>query len=787
MFEHLASCVARISGGNATGTGFFVAPGQLLTCAHVVAPARDGNDPIQVEYAGSTYEAGVIKYLPAPFPDLALLNVDIPDHPTVLLDPALSPGTSLYVFGFTDKYRGGEPATVEYEGQALLDAQSALMKFKGGQIVPGLSGAPLLNLMNWTVAGIVKSTRDRGSDLGGGGISSKTIFEQLPELVALQRTIHNWDKRWVNATQQQRERSADGEQVPVRIVEVRQKKTAARASEEEIDPNRLPTKTLLESLWCPQSLAWFEEGLIALGSRDSVLRIGSTDGRIVDEFAVPESYPSYIAVQGGRWVAAVCYTKLFVVDLETRTSRSVTLDSGASTYAIGWSPDGRHLAAGGTNVLQVFDRDLAVVSSHHVGGKGGAHGVAWTPDGILHVGIGNGQVWRLAEPFKEVEIAFQRDARVDALQNSGVDERLAVLWDDGQIEIRRGAEIEASIATPGTDSFHGGGPKIAWCLDQTVIACANGVSASVIMWRIGSPSYVRRRMDRHVLSLALDPSGSQLALGIDEANREDGRVETLEVSAIAGALSGQSGAEAMPEPHLFEADWTALIDSVTSAREGTQASFKVALNIPYFEDEIDWYEQAVRKADADARIKRELTRNHERARKSALTLVNELRWAVEMMQEAHFHETEISTVCDGFASVSINAVLGRLAIKGHPQIGSLEEFIGYVFGYAKSDLVYLGFGSGDGRGLTAEVPMDFLLEVEQLLELGGALGEKHGATTPQQKVYAACQLFHDFDYAFSYYDQRRLWTKFVLPQVLERYPHEDVIFNPSNVERFGLA
>jgi hypothetical protein len=313
------------------------------------------------------------------------------------------------------------------------------------------------------------------------------------------------------------------------------------------------------------------------------------------------------------------------------------------------------------------------------------------------------------------------------------------------------------------------------------------MSASVIMWKIGALSYVRRRMDRCVLSLALDPSGSQLALGLDEAKREDGRVETLEVSAIARTLSGKSGEEAMPEPHLFQADWTALIDSVTSAGEGMQAAFKIALNIPYLNDRIDWYEQAVRKADADARIKRELTRNYERARKSALKLADELRWAIERMHEAHFHEGEISTVCDGFASVSINAILGRLAIEGHPQIESLEEFIGYVFGYVKSNLVYLGFDSDDGRGFTAAVPMDFLLEVEQLLELGGTLGEKHGATTPREKIYTACQLFHDFDYAFGYNDKRRLWIQYVLPQVLERYRHDDIIFSPSNIVRFGLA
>src|SRR4030095_7421434 len=165
-------------------------------------------------------------------------------------------------------------------------------------------------------------------------------------------------------------------------------------------------------------------------------------------------------------------------------------------------------------------------SRHHVGGKGSARAVAWTPDGALHVGLANGQVWRVAEPFEDVEIAFQRSASVDALENSGVDDRFAVLWGDGQIEIRRGAEIVASIATPGGDAFHGGGPKITWCLDQTVIACTNGVSPSVIFWKIGAPSYARRRTDRTVLSLALDPSGGRLALGIDEANRQDGRVET---------------------------------------------------------------------------------------------------------------------------------------------------------------------------------------------------------------------------------------------------------------------
>lgn len=210
VFDHLAKCVARIYAGDATGTGFFVAPGQLLTCAHVMAAAKGKPARLRVEYAGTVYAARLLRMLDGPFPDLALLSVDVPNHPVVLLSPEVAPGTRLYAFGFTERYPGGEPTTVEYEGQARLDLESGLMKFKGGQIIPGLSGAPLLNMDNWAIAGIVKSTRDRASDLGGGGVSSQTILEVLPEITPLQRKFHSSDKRWMEASQQQRERGDAG-------------------------------------------------------------------------------------------------------------------------------------------------------------------------------------------------------------------------------------------------------------------------------------------------------------------------------------------------------------------------------------------------------------------------------------------------------------------------------------------------------------------------------------------------------------------------------------------------
>ncbi|MDQ3583033.1 MAG: serine protease [Pseudomonadota bacterium] len=295
IFDLLGKCIARIVLSNGNGTGFFVGPSQLLTCMHVLDPVKDNLDQVRVEYGGEKYVPKILKSLPGPYPDLVLLHVDVVGHPCVFLDPVLDPGESLYVYGFTTRYPAGEPSTVEYEGPAMLDPSSELLKFKGGQIVPGLSGAPLLNMSTWSVAGIVKSTRDRASDLGGGGIPAKVILKSLPELVSIQQMFHNWDRRWLIASQKQRERKTVDAR-PTLVVSIVPAQAPKRSSCVEVDESRIPSRTILDKLWCPQSLAWFAPSAIALGSRDSVLRIGAPDGRIVAEYPVPESYPSDVTV-----------------------------------------------------------------------------------------------------------------------------------------------------------------------------------------------------------------------------------------------------------------------------------------------------------------------------------------------------------------------------------------------------------------------------------------------------------------------------------------------------------
>ncbi|MEM9927432.1 MAG: trypsin-like peptidase domain-containing protein [Cyanobacteria bacterium P01_D01_bin.50] len=182
MFEELNRCTVRLKVGSELGTGFFVAPGLILTCAHVVKEAIDQtNQPINVWWQNQCYGA-VIDKLPENIDlvDLALLKFqeNLPNHPCVVLDESITVGDELYAFGYTDQNIQGDSATFEYEG---FDGNK-LLKFKEGQVRPGFSGSPLLNQKTGKVCGVVKKTRDRSFDLGGRAVSVTVVFTTFPEL-----------------------------------------------------------------------------------------------------------------------------------------------------------------------------------------------------------------------------------------------------------------------------------------------------------------------------------------------------------------------------------------------------------------------------------------------------------------------------------------------------------------------------------------------------------------------------------------------------------------------------
>jgi hypothetical protein len=155
LFDLLRSCTVLLEAPRRLGTGFFVAPGLILTCAHVVESARHDAAGIKVHCDGESYRVRRIAEfldtfhypdLKTSYPDLALLQTDFVEHPCVYLDPAVNYSDELVAqAAYTSDYPGGESTTVEYEGPAFIvstrniSARSShwFLKFKRGQIVHG--------------------------------------------------------------------------------------------------------------------------------------------------------------------------------------------------------------------------------------------------------------------------------------------------------------------------------------------------------------------------------------------------------------------------------------------------------------------------------------------------------------------------------------------------------------------------------------------------------------------------------------------------------------------------
>ena len=193
--DDLQRCTVRLNVASSQGTGFFVAPNSILTCAHVVESAKD--NPVQVFWkAGNkNYTAKVTQLCKYPL-DLALLRLyeDCLDHPCVELDDT-EPKTNddLYIFGYPKNsevdYSLGDSASFKYEGISFKE-NIILYKLKQGQVISGFSGSPLLNLLTGKVCGIVHLSRDEGNDLGGRAVSAQVIVKQFPEIALLNQQFH---------------------------------------------------------------------------------------------------------------------------------------------------------------------------------------------------------------------------------------------------------------------------------------------------------------------------------------------------------------------------------------------------------------------------------------------------------------------------------------------------------------------------------------------------------------------------------------------------------------------
>lgn len=177
-----------------TGTGFFVAPGTILTCAHVVEDAKQ----ISVEWGGQKRDASILNRFvhettPRTYPDLAVLRADFQEHPCVALHRDVEVDDHIYAWGYPKDYKG-DPLTTVIEGES---GPPAFLKFKEGRVESGVSGSPMLNLRTGGVCGMIVLSRDQNSAEGGRGLSTNKIASLLPEIFTQNEYLHICNDYWL--------------------------------------------------------------------------------------------------------------------------------------------------------------------------------------------------------------------------------------------------------------------------------------------------------------------------------------------------------------------------------------------------------------------------------------------------------------------------------------------------------------------------------------------------------------------------------------------------------------
>ncbi|GIJ24121.1 tetratricopeptide repeat protein [Micromonospora lutea] len=193
--------VVRVTGPDGTllGSGFFIAPGWVVTAAHVVYDSRRRcfREVVQVtpaatEVGDAAVPADVVAHSEPPertilwpFPDLALLRLTptrpwVGRHPVVWTANGEPLGDDCHAYGFPARESAapspGAPARFTFEG---IDGDG-FFRLKAGQAAPGLSGAPLLCPARRAVVGVMTGTRDRDSDLGGWAAPISALLGELP-------------------------------------------------------------------------------------------------------------------------------------------------------------------------------------------------------------------------------------------------------------------------------------------------------------------------------------------------------------------------------------------------------------------------------------------------------------------------------------------------------------------------------------------------------------------------------------------------------------------------------
>jgi hypothetical protein len=166
---------ARPGGTARMGTGFFVAPDVVVTCAHVLA---DDVDHLPARVEGTVVATGrdlvldisADRFFRDPSGlDLAVLEV-VDDASTpqeyVLMSAVAEVDDDTWVYGHPDgQFRAGQPATFRYQGASRRSATDPLEmpRLHGTPVGGGFSGSAVVNRRTGAVCGMLCTANQSGS------------------------------------------------------------------------------------------------------------------------------------------------------------------------------------------------------------------------------------------------------------------------------------------------------------------------------------------------------------------------------------------------------------------------------------------------------------------------------------------------------------------------------------------------------------------------------------------------------------------------------------------------
>jgi tetratricopeptide (TPR) repeat protein len=210
----LRACTVRVLGGPMPGAGFFVAPGTVVTCAHVIGDStsltvrweRDGAAPSGLPVTGPPLilpsRGRAIKNLDRDYPDIAVLTVKAPDgHPCVRMDLTRPEfGDHVMFFGYPEE--GGSvhltPAGLTYRGPHGTSPTS-FWDLGADTVKPGMSGAAALHLRSGGVGAIVVASKNPARAEGALAVPWHEVEGDLSAVLAANRAFHEAEHRWSDA------------------------------------------------------------------------------------------------------------------------------------------------------------------------------------------------------------------------------------------------------------------------------------------------------------------------------------------------------------------------------------------------------------------------------------------------------------------------------------------------------------------------------------------------------------------------------------------------------------